>query len=99
MFKAAQVSVGMLGIVTEVTLQCVEAFHLEETLAIHPLSDCLEKLEEIARSAEHVKLWIELFSGTCITFQTRRTTEEPRDRPIVFIENLKVMLDASAVQT
>lgn len=96
-FKAAQVSVGMLGIITEVTLQCVEAFHLEETLAVRPLHDCLENLEEIARSAEHVKLWVELFSGTCATFLSNRTTEETRDRPNIFIENLKVVLDPFTV--
>ena len=89
-FKAAQVSVGVLGIITEVTFQCKKAFNLEETLVTHPLHFCLENLEQIVKSAEHVKFWIELHSGTCATFLSNRTTEKPRDHPNLFVENLKV---------
>ena len=35
----------------------------------------------IVSSAEDVKMWIEVFSGTCVIYRENRTLEEPRDNP------------------
>ena len=80
----------MLGVVTEVTFQCEEAFHLEETLVPHPLHHCIENLEEIIRSSEYTKLWIELFSGKCATLLVNRTRERVRTPWTMFAWDLKV---------
>jgi FAD-linked oxidoreductase len=45
-FKAAQVSVGTLGIITKVKLQCVPAYKLHYVWQKKKLSDCLENLEK-----------------------------------------------------
>lgn len=46
LFKAAQVSLGALGILTEVTLQCVPSYKLLITNSREPLDDVLNSLEE-----------------------------------------------------
>lgn len=46
LFKAAQVSLGALGILTEVTLQCVPSYKLLITNSREPLDNVLETLEE-----------------------------------------------------
>ena len=89
-FKAAQVSVGMLGVITEVTLQCEEAFHLEETLVPHTLAYCLKNLEGIVRGSEYSKLWMELFSGTCATLLVNRTKEDVQTPLTMSVWDLKV---------
>ena len=69
-------SVGLLGIITKVTLQCVPAFLLEESIRPLSLDQCVEQLPAIAASAEHVKLWTELYSGSCMVIGMNRTHRE-----------------------
>lgn len=46
LFKAAQVSLGVLGIITEITLQCVPAYRLELINKVEQLSDVLATYKE-----------------------------------------------------
>ena len=92
LFKAAQVSIGMLGIITEVTFQCVEKFNVEETRMPYPLDYCLENMDEIAKSADHVKLWVDIHFRRCAVIQVNRTQEEPRDQPNLISANLEVCM-------
>ena len=66
-------SLGLLGVIAEVTLQCVDAFWLEETTEMSNISRCLEDLKELSASGEHVKLWLEMYSGHCLIFRYSRT--------------------------
>ena len=66
----------MLGIITEVTFQCEPAFNLEETMEKRSLEGCFEDLQEIARSAEHVKLWMEMYSSSCDIYRFERTEKD-----------------------
>lgn len=45
-FKAAQISLGCLGIITEITLQCVPAYHLELIIDSGDLGATIAKLPE-----------------------------------------------------
>ena len=80
----------MLGVISEVSIQCEDSFNLEETLSNHPLEDCLDNLEGLANSAQHVKLWMEYHSESCILFQVNRTSEAPRDIPNDWVVAIKV---------
>jgi len=80
----------MLGVITEVTLQCEEAFHLEETLVPHTLTYCLKNLEGIVRGSEYSKVWMELFSGTCATLLVNRTKEDVQTPLTMSVWDLKV---------
>ena len=87
-----QVSIGMLGIFTEVTFQIEPSFYLRETLTSHTLSHCLENFDGIMRSGEHAKLWLELFSSTCGVFASNKTAEDgPRDNPNWSAKNFQVI--------
>ena len=87
---AAQISMGLLGVITEVTFQCEPEFNLEETITIRPFDECIDKLGELAHSAEHVKVWFELCSRSCAYYWANRTKDEPRNRPNHFVTTLKV---------
>ncbi len=64
---------GLLGIITKVTLQCVPAFHIEERLEHVSLDDCIQQLPTIATSGEYVTLWTEVYSDTCAVVRGNRT--------------------------
>lgn len=72
-------NLGLLGVVTEVTFQCEPSFNLEETRSILPLDECLGNMQSLVTSADHVKMWIEVFSEKCVLHRTNRTKEKPRD--------------------
>ncbi|XP_065898777.1 L-gulonolactone oxidase-like isoform X2 [Dysidea avara] len=78
-FKAGLVSIGLLGVVTEVTLQCEDAFNLREVREPKTVEQCLAEMPTIITRSEHVKYWIEYHSNTCAVYEVNRTTEEPRD--------------------
>ena len=53
----ARLALGALGVLTELTLRVVPAFRLVEELELLPFEQAAAELEDIARSAEWVKLW------------------------------------------
>jgi FAD-linked oxidoreductase len=58
-FKAAQVSIGVLGIITKITLQCVPAYKLQYFWKKKKLSDCLAKLEQYKSENRNFEfLWL-----------------------------------------
>lgn len=80
----------MLGVITEVTLQCVDAFNLEEKLVYHTLDYCLENLDNLTHGAEYVKMWVELHSQSCYLFSQHKTNKEPTFVPCYLEESIKV---------
>ncbi len=83
LFQAAGVSVGLLGIITQVTLNVEPIFNLHETAKAFTLAHCIDNLEEISTSSEHVKLWIELASGSCSVFGASRTKQPPDAQNVI----------------
>jgi L-gulonolactone oxidase len=57
LLHAAQVHLGALGVLSEVTLSTVPAFRLREEWSILPFADVLRDLPQIVDSAPYVKLW------------------------------------------
>lgn len=57
-FKAAQVSLGMLGIITQVTLQCVPAFTLDYHWYQSRLDEVLAKLDELKTNRNFEFFWL-----------------------------------------
>ena len=64
-FKAGLVSIGLLGVITEVTLQCEDAFNPHEVWDPKSVKQCLADIPTIITRSEHVKYWIEYHSNTC----------------------------------
>ena len=80
---------GLLGVITEITLQCEPAFNLHEAMEKRILDECLTNMEAIAYSAEHVKLWVEVFSKSCDIYRFERT-EKKGEMNSMMLRNLKV---------
>ena len=83
-------SIGLLGIITEVTFQCVPAFSLEETSEPIPLTDCIGNLDEIVHSAPYVKLWTEIHSVKCVVFRYHKTDKPKQETDQIWKMDLKV---------
>ena len=56
--RAARVSLGALGVVSEVTLRAVPLFTLRRRDTPRPLDATLDDLPDLAGAADHVELWV-----------------------------------------
>ena len=76
-FRAAQVGVGALGIVTNVRLKVVPAFVLRAVEAPMRLSSVLAELDELADSNDHFEFYWIPHTGWTLTKRNNRTDESP----------------------
>jgi L-gulono-1,4-lactone dehydrogenase len=74
---AARVSLGALGVATEITLRCQPAYTLRRTDERRPLDETLDRLEELATERER----FEFFSFPHSPWALWRTTEKTDDPP------------------
>jgi L-gulonolactone oxidase len=88
-FKATLVGLGILGVITEVTLHCVPAFNLHEVITVIPLEECLNNLNHLIHRSDHVKLWFEFHTRMVQVYSTNKTTLPRRDVPSSFILNMQ----------
>ena len=57
LLPALRVSLGLLGIMTRVTLACVPRYALRERVWQHPIDECLEQLEHNIASHDHYEFF------------------------------------------
>jgi L-gulonolactone oxidase len=79
-FRAARVGLGALGVVTEVTLRCVPAFTLRGVDAPAPLTQTLDRFEELALANDHFEFFVFPHTETALTRTNNRTDQPPRPR-------------------
>ena len=96
-FKAAVVSIGMFGVLSEITLRVDRAFNLKERRTPQTLDYCLENLDSIVNSHRYVKFWVEFYNNFCLVYETDKTDEAVRDRPgmiesFLTVSTLTIML-------
>ncbi|XP_065072222.1 L-gulonolactone oxidase-like [Rhopilema esculentum] len=77
-FKAALLSLGCVGIVTSVTLQCEPAFRLHETAESAPVEETLATFEDDLKKSEHFKFLYHPHTGNCVKYHIKRS-----DKPVV----------------
>jgi L-gulonolactone oxidase len=77
---AARVSVGALGVVTELTLRCVPAYVMRGVDAPAPLEEVLEGLDERAEGARHFEFYAFPHSDTVLT-RTNEIVDAPAQPP------------------
>jgi FAD-linked oxidoreductase len=80
LFDAARLGLGALGIVTAVTLDCEDAFDLEETTYGLPFNEALARMQDLVEESAHVKFWWLPHTGWVQVYRFERTTK-PRTRP------------------
>jgi FAD-linked oxidoreductase len=71
LLRIARVSVGALGILTEVTLRCVPAFNLHAVETIEPLYDVIADFRTVMHSTDHVEFYMMPGARRC---QVKRNT-------------------------
>lgn len=57
LFKATLCGLGATGLILEVEMEVEEAFRLRETKTPYGVDAALDQLDDIKRSAEHVRVW------------------------------------------
>ena len=77
--RAARVSVGALGVVTEMTLRCVPAFTLRGVDRPEPLADVLASLDERADASRHFEFFV--FPHTDLALTRTNDVAEGPPRP------------------
>src|SRR4051812_49832883 len=75
--RAGRVSLGALGVATEITLRCQRLYTLRRTDERRPLDETLDQLEELATARER----FEFFSFPYSKWALHRTTEKTDDPP------------------
>ena len=78
LLKAARVGVGALGVVTEVTLQCVPAFDLHAVETVETLDDVLAGFHDRASANDHFEFFWMPGARRCHVKCNNRTSEPRR---------------------
>jgi L-gulono-1,4-lactone dehydrogenase len=79
-FRAARVGLGALGVIAEVTIQCVPAFTLRGVDAPAPLGEVLESFDERVRRNDHFEFFVFPHASTALTRTNNRTEDAPKPR-------------------
>jgi len=78
---AARVSLGALGILSAVTLQCVPLYTLHRHDRPLPLDDVLGGLDEFVDHNDHFEFFVFPYTRTALTRSMRRSDEQPAPTP------------------
>jgi L-gulonolactone oxidase len=80
-FLAARVSIGALGVIAAVTIQCVPLYTLHRHDEPLPLSDTLDRLDEHVDGNDHFEFFVFPYADKALTRRTRRSADEPSPPP------------------
>ncbi len=75
---AARVSLGALGIASQVTLDCVPLYTLQRHDQPLPLADVLDRLDEHVDGNDHFEFFLWPYTRTAMTRSTTRSDATPR---------------------
>jgi FAD-linked oxidoreductase len=81
-FGAARVTLGALGIVTELTLQCVPAFLLHAHEEPMPLPDVLDQVDALVDDNDHFEFYWFPHTEKALTKRNNRVAEGTQRKPV-----------------
>lgn len=76
LWDAASISLGMFGIVTEVTLKCEPLFYLKSEESVMAFDEFIECMDDNARRCEYFKAWWFPHTDKVYLFKAERIGEE-----------------------
>ena len=82
LFDQARVSIGCLGVITEVTLRCVPAFRLQLHARPVPIEAAIEQAVALADRSEFTKVWWLPHTDRAMVFTADRTDAPRESRPV-----------------
>ncbi len=56
-FEAARLSLGAIGVLTKISLQCRRSYKLKERLWMMPAEECLADLDRLSKASRHFEFW------------------------------------------
>jgi FAD/FMN-containing dehydrogenase len=89
LFKAAVGGIGAVGIITEVVVQGVPRFNVEQKVEMRPISYVKENLNQLLRANHHFSLYLFPFMDEC---QVNTWNRKEKDETIVgrFLESIEL---------
>ena len=79
LFRAALVSLGAIGIITEITFKAVPDFNISWEQSLHPLSEVLETWDtSLWTSAEYSRVWWLPYMKRAVFWRAKRSSEPLR---------------------
>ena len=81
LFNAARVSVGALGVLCTVTLQCVPAFSLAADERPMPLEEVLGRCDELAAGNDHFEFYWFPYGKNALVKRNNRISQGDDPRP------------------
>ncbi|BBY54892.1 FAD-binding protein [Mycobacterium koreense] len=76
-YLAARVSLGALGVISEVTVQAVPLYALHRRDEPRPLAETLDRLDELVDDNDHFEFFLFPYTETALTRTTARSVAEP----------------------
>lgn len=95
LLKAASTSLGVLGVVTQLTMQNQAAYHLQEHEFIEPVEAVLNKIDDYAKNNRHAEFWV-FFEGDQAIVKLLNETTVPDTEPPMFDLPVSSVLDLSS---
>lgn len=80
-YLAARVSLGALGVISQVTVQAVPLYTLHRRDEPRGLTETLDRLDEYVDGNDHFEFFVFPYTDVALTRTTRRSTEEPTPTP------------------
>ncbi len=77
-FNAAVISLGCLGVISEITLQITEAYRLHDKTYIEDFDSVIHRIDELIAQNDHFKLWWMPPAREVVVYTYKRT-QEPRN--------------------
>ncbi|KAJ1957181.1 D-arabinono-1,4-lactone oxidase, partial [Dipsacomyces acuminosporus] len=87
LFDAARCSLGALGIITQVTIQCEPFFSLYAVQEPESLEYVLDNLPKVVHSAEHVRFWWFPYTDNTVVWKANRTHLDHIPSPESFVKD------------
>lgn len=89
LLPAIKVSLGALGILSTVTIQCEEAFYLKEESFPVSFEEGMETFEDHLNSVEHFKMWWFVHAPKVQFYRWYRSNDKlkPRNKIVAFLED------------
>lgn len=88
LFQAARVGIGAMGVIVDVTIQCVERFKLRAVEAPEPLAGMLESFVERSATADHLEFYWFPYSQTALAKTNTRLPDSTPPAPLPRVSKL-----------
>lgn len=101
LFEAARVSLGSIGIISEITFRNLPAYKLAVTNKVMDIAEAMAFIEQRKDLDRHIEFFAFPFGGKALVEQTNFTTEPdtPAEEPSWLDENRLLQLAADTVKT